>query len=101
MPNDIVEEKEVVTLETAYSAFTNDHSPKRKKFFLETYGCQMNVSDSEIVTSLLLNQGYEITSIESEADIILMNTCAIRENAEQRVRQRLTEFRSMKRENPN
>lgn len=73
---------------------------KHKKFFLETYGCQMNFSDSEIVTSLLLESGYANTSLPEEADIILMNTCAIRENAEQKVRVRLTEFRSLKRCNP-
>jgi len=71
-----------------------------KKFFLETYGCAMNFSDSEIVTSILGKQGYQSTQIEGEADVILMNTCAIRENAEQRVRQRLTEFRELKKENP-
>jgi len=71
-----------------------------KKYFLETYGCQMNFSDSEIVTSILDEKGFSSTSLEAEADIILMNTCAIRENAEQRVRQRLTEFRELKRQNP-
>jgi tRNA-2-methylthio-N6-dimethylallyladenosine synthase len=71
-----------------------------KKFFLETYGCAMNFSDSEIVTSILGKQGYQSTQLEGEADVILMNTCAIRENAEQRVRQRLTEFRELKKENP-
>ncbi|HSY77433.1 MAG TPA: radical SAM protein, partial [Bacteroidia bacterium] len=71
-----------------------------KRFFLETYGCAMNFSDSEIVASILNNEGYTITSEASEADVILMNTCAIRENAEQRARQRLTEFRVFKKENP-
>jgi tRNA-2-methylthio-N6-dimethylallyladenosine synthase len=71
-----------------------------KKFFLETYGCQMNFSDSEIVASILKKEGYETTSEESKADIILMNTCAIRDNVEQKTRQRLTEFRSLKKENP-
>ncbi len=71
-----------------------------KKFFLETYGCQMNFSDSEIVASILKNEGYSITGKEEEADVILMNTCAIRENVEQKTRQRLTEFRELKNENP-
>jgi tRNA-2-methylthio-N6-dimethylallyladenosine synthase len=71
-----------------------------KKFFMETYGCQMNFSDSEIVASILKNEGYSITSKEEEADVILMNTCAIRENVEQKTRQRLTEFRELKNENP-
>lgn len=71
-----------------------------KKFFLETYGCQMNFSDSEIVTSLLLEKGYTSTPFAAEADIILMNTCAIRENAEQRVRVKLAEFKAFKRRKP-
>src|SRR6185312_511353 len=71
-----------------------------KKFFLETYGCQMNFSDSEIVASILKNEGYTNTSSPEEADVILMNTCAIRENAEQRARQRITEFKTLKKENP-
>ncbi len=71
-----------------------------KRFFLETYGCAMNFSDSEIVASILKSEGYTITSEASEADVILMNTCAIRENAEQRARQRLTEFRVFKKEKP-
>ena len=71
-----------------------------KKFFLETYGCQMNFSDSEIVASMLKKEGYDITSEESSADVILINTCAIRENVEQKTRQRLTEFKALKKERP-
>ena len=71
-----------------------------KKLFLESYGCAMNFSDSEIVASILLGQGYSTTTDETEADLVLINTCAIRENAEQRVRQRLTEFKRAKKENP-
>lgn len=71
-----------------------------KKLFLESYGCAMNFSDSEIVASILVGQGYSTTTDETEADLVLINTCAIRENAEQRVRQRLTEFKKRKKENP-
>jgi tRNA-2-methylthio-N6-dimethylallyladenosine synthase len=71
-----------------------------KKLFLESYGCQMNFSDSEIVASILSDKGYSTTPDYNEADIILINTCAIRENAEQRVRGRLKEFNSIKRKNP-
>lgn len=71
-----------------------------KKLFLESYGCAMNFSDSEIVASILAGKGYATTSDEAEADLVLINTCAIRENAEQRVRQRLTEFKKSKKENP-
>jgi len=71
-----------------------------KKLFLESYGCAMNFSDSEIVASILVGQGYETTDNENEADLVLINTCSIRENAENRVRQRLTEFKKLKKKNP-
>lgn len=66
--------------------------------YLETYGCQMNVSDSEIVASVLKNAGYGLTDSLKNADVVLINTCAIRENAEQRVRRRLAEIRAHKRQ---
>ncbi len=65
--------------------------------YLETYGCQMNVSDSEIVASVLQNEGFGLTHNSDSADVVLLNTCAIRENAEQKVRRRLEVFRSRKR----
>ncbi|MEW6470605.1 MAG: tRNA (N6-isopentenyl adenosine(37)-C2)-methylthiotransferase MiaB [Bacteroidota bacterium] len=71
-----------------------------KKLFLESYGCQMNFSDSEIVASILSGKGYSTTSDFKEADLILINTCAIREGAEQRVRGRLKEFNAVKKKNP-
>lgn len=71
-----------------------------KRFFLETYGCQMNFSDSEIIASILKSDGYIGTNTPSDADVILMNTCAIRDNAEQRARQRLHEFKGIKKSNP-
>lgn len=71
-----------------------------KKLFLESYGCQMNFSDSEIVASILRDTGFSTTSNYEEADVILVNTCAIRENAEQRVRQRLNDFKKVKKRNP-
>jgi tRNA-2-methylthio-N6-dimethylallyladenosine synthase len=73
---------------------------KGKKFFLETHGCQMNFADSEVVASILKGEGYTLTTIPAEADIILMNTCAIRENAEERARNRLQQFRGIKKRNP-
>jgi len=73
---------------------------KNKKFFVETYGCQMNISDSEIVTSLLRKEGYESAPSAEEADVVLINTCAIRENAEDRVRTRIHDFKSAKKNNP-
>jgi tRNA-2-methylthio-N6-dimethylallyladenosine synthase len=71
-----------------------------KKLYLESYGCQMNFSDSEIVASILTKNGYTTTRNEAEADLVLLNTCSIRENAEQRVRNRLTEFKHRKEKNP-
>ncbi|MBX7093327.1 MAG: tRNA (N6-isopentenyl adenosine(37)-C2)-methylthiotransferase MiaB [Flavobacteriales bacterium] len=71
-----------------------------KKLLLESYGCQMNFSDSEIVASILVGAGFSTTRDADEADVVLINTCAIRDNAEQRVRNRLQEFHSKKRNKP-
>ncbi|MDR0711467.1 MAG: tRNA (N6-isopentenyl adenosine(37)-C2)-methylthiotransferase MiaB [Prevotellaceae bacterium] len=68
--------------------------------YIETYGCQMNVNDSEVVASVMTGQGYAICSAPESADLILINTCSIRENAEQRVWRRLTELRALKRKKP-
>lgn len=71
-----------------------------KKLFLESYGCQMNFSDSEIVASILMKEGFSTTDDFEEADVIFLNTCAIRENAELRVRNRLNDFKRVKKKNP-
>lgn len=71
-----------------------------KKLFLESYGCAMNFSDSEVVASILINNGYTTTLDEHEAEIILINTCSIRENAESRVRKRLQNFKNRKKRQP-
>jgi len=73
---------------------------EKKKVYIETYGCQMNFSDSEIVGSILQENAYEATGDIKEADLILVNTCSIRDNAEQRVRNRLSEMHSLKRKKP-
>ncbi|MEL6616972.1 MAG: radical SAM protein, partial [Bacteroidota bacterium] len=67
-----------------------------KRVLIETYGCQMNVADSELVASILGARGYALTDDEAAADVVLINTCAIREKAEDRVRGRLARFRSQK-----
>ena len=72
-----------------------------KKLYLESYGCQMNFADSEIVASILSENGYITTKDQSEADVVLLNTCAIRDNAEQRVRNKLTHYKKAKKEKPN
>lgn len=71
-----------------------------RKLYIESYGCQMNFADSEIVASILLDQGFQTTGNYQEADAIFINTCSIRENAEQRVRNRLSQFGIEKRKNP-
>ena len=72
-----------------------------KKMYIESYGCQMNFSDSEIVASILVEAGYKTTAQLSDADLILVNTCSIREKAEQTVRNRLEAFQGVKKTNPN
>lgn len=71
-----------------------------KKVYVESYGCQMNFSDSEIVASIMSKAGYETTANPDDADVVLINTCSIRDNAEQRVRNRLTQFQKDKKANP-
>ena len=73
---------------------------KQRKLLLESYGCQMNFSDSEIVASILANEGFSTTRDPEEADVVLLNTCAIRDNAEQRIRGRLDFLRSVKKRKP-
>ncbi|MEX0609835.1 MAG: tRNA (N6-isopentenyl adenosine(37)-C2)-methylthiotransferase MiaB [Balneolaceae bacterium] len=72
-----------------------------KKFYIETYGCQMNFADSEIVNSILLEDGMKPVHNAESADVVLVNTCSIRENAETRVWNRLKELRAIKKENGN
>ena len=71
-----------------------------RKLFIETYGCQMNVGDTEIVVSLMQREGYVYTDRIGEADVILINTCSIRDNAEQRIWGRLAEMKRYRRANP-
>ena len=73
---------------------------KPRKLLLESYGCQMNFSDSEIVASILAQEGFSTTRDPEEADLVLLNTCAIRDNAEQRIRGRLDYLRSVKKRKP-
>ena len=74
--------------------------PFQKKFYIESYGCQMNFADSEVVASILMDKGFGVTQDFEKADLIFLNTCSIREKAELTVRKRLTEFRRLKKENP-
>jgi tRNA-2-methylthio-N6-dimethylallyladenosine synthase len=93
--NKVIDESrqgEAVVVDTANSS--------GKKLYVESYGCQMNFSDSEVVASIMTKEGYTTTRNVDEADVVLINTCSIRENAEQRVRNRLTEFKHKKDQNP-
>src|SRR5689334_22444903 len=79
----------------------NDAASLRpRRVFLETYGCQMNVADSELVSGILRGAGYERTADPGNADVLLVNTCAIRENAEERVLGRLSDLLRHKTERP-
>ena len=72
-----------------------------KKIFIETYGCQMNLSDTEIISGILTDSGLSSTTEIKEADVILINTCGVREHAEQRIYGRLGEFKAIKKKKPN
>ena len=80
-------------------ALVLDSKKGGKKLFLESYGCAMNFSDSEIIASILAKEGYSTTNEERDADLILVNTCSIREKAEERVRNRLKTFKRYKSNN--
>jgi tRNA-2-methylthio-N6-dimethylallyladenosine synthase len=80
----------------AYAPFAQDPNQYKKRFYIESYGCQMNFADSEVVAAILNQEGFGATRNLEEADLIFINTCSIREKAEQTVRKRLTEFRKLK-----
>jgi tRNA-2-methylthio-N6-dimethylallyladenosine synthase len=79
----------------------DEHKNGTKKLYIESYGCQMNFADSEVVSAIMRNDGFSTTSDFNDADVLLLNTCAIRENAEIKVRNRLKHFIPVKRKNPN
>ncbi len=78
----------------------DENRGNHRKMYIESYGCQMNFADSEIVTAILQEQGFDTTSDFTQADVILLNTCAIRENAEQKVRNRLKHLVNVKQKRP-
>ena len=71
-----------------------------KRFYLKTMGCQMNDHDSEVITGILLSLGYQRTEAVEDADLILYNTCCVRENPERKVYGHISAFRRLKEENP-
>ena len=95
---EIISEKEKSS-ETVLLDKENNTGEKRK-LYVESYGCQMNFSDSEIVTSILTKEGFDITTDSAEADLILINTCSIRARAEQTIRNRLNHFNGLKKKRP-
>lgn len=84
----------------AFAPFLNDTNSYQKRFYIESYGCAMNFADSEVVASILQGEGFGATRNCEEADLILLNTCSIREKAELTVRKRLTEFKTIKKAKP-
>ncbi len=95
------EEKHIDEARQGEALMINSENVPGKKLFLESYGCAMNFADSEIVASILKDKQFSTTQNFEEADVILINTCAIRENAEARVRQRLKDYKKAKVSNPN
>lgn len=91
----IIEEKK-----QGQALITNKVEGNSKKLFIESYGCQMNLNDSEIVASILAKEGFNTTHLLEEADLVLVNTCSIREKAEQTIRKRLQKYNRVKRINP-
>jgi tRNA-2-methylthio-N6-dimethylallyladenosine synthase len=84
----------------AYAPFAFEINAPKKHFYIESYGCAMNFADSEVVASVLQDNGFAATKDADKADLIFINTCSIREKAELTVRKRLTEFRKYKKNNP-
>ncbi|MFW5755806.1 MAG: tRNA (N6-isopentenyl adenosine(37)-C2)-methylthiotransferase MiaB, partial [Tangfeifania sp.] len=74
---------------------------RQKKLFIETYGCQMNVADSEVVAAILQERQYELVQTAEEADAVFLNTCSVRDNAEQKIWGRLNFYQGLKKKNNN
>jgi tRNA-2-methylthio-N6-dimethylallyladenosine synthase len=83
-----------------FTVSKDQNTGKSRKLYIESYGCQMNFSDSEIVASILQKEGFDTTSDILQADVVFLNTCSIREKAEQTVRNRLTHINGLKRQKP-
>jgi len=92
----IIEEKK-----QGQALITDKINGNNKKLFIESYGCQMNLNDSEIVAAILAKEGFDTTHLLEDADLVLVNTCSIREKAEQTIRKRLQKYNRVKRINPN
>jgi tRNA-2-methylthio-N6-dimethylallyladenosine synthase len=93
-------EKTIEESKQGESLVLEQKAENTKKLYIESYGCAMNFSDSEIVASILMNNGYNTTQTLEEADLVLVNTCSIRDKAEQTIRKRLEKYNAVKRINP-
>ena len=93
-------EKVIEEKKQGQALLTANKEGNYKKLFIESYGCQMNLNDTEIVASILSDEGYNTTNLLEEADLVLVNTCSIREKAEQTVRKRLEKYNAVKKINP-
>ena len=93
-------ENSLMTINTLPVGHSEKENGKGQKLYIESYGCQMNFSDSEIVSSILSKNGYTTTTEIADADIIFLNTCSIRDKAEQTIRKRLSNLGDLKRQNP-
>lgn len=102
--NNLIKDIDFISAEEAqvcdFKTTEDENTGKSKKLYIESYGCAMNFSDSEIVASIMKENGFDTTSNYEEADVIFLNTCSIREKAEQTVRKRLTDFGRAKKRNP-
>ena len=96
---DIVDRNSQEAMDTVKTS-KEENTGKQKKLYIESYGCQMNFADSEIVTSIMKENGYDTTSEFESADVVFLNTCSIREKAEQTVRNRLNHFNAIKKRKP-
>lgn len=102
--NNLIKDIDFISAEEAqvcdFKTTEDENTGNSKKLYIESYGCAMNFSDSEIVASIMKENGFDTTSNYEEADVIFLNTCSIREKAEQTVRKRLTDFSRAKKRNP-
>ncbi|MBS9524680.1 tRNA (N6-isopentenyl adenosine(37)-C2)-methylthiotransferase MiaB [Litoribacter ruber] len=100
----IIKDIDIISAEEAqacdFKTTADENTGKSKRLYIESYGCQMNFSDSEIVASIMKENGYDTTSEFELADVIFLNTCSIRDKAEQTVRKRLSQFNTIKKEKP-
>ena len=93
-------EKVIIEKNQGQALLTDNKAGNTKKLYIESYGCSMNLNDSEIVASILSEGGYNTTHLMEDADLVLVNTCSIREKAEQTVRKRLEKYNAVKKINP-